>query len=211
MGVTVKDRADREAGERILEPAAAEERKDLERLAFDGGLDRRVVEQRDDVLVAQARERGLELQRFVDRFVHELLDDLFAPRTERPAPEAAGEALDAGEADPEDLGGVAVEHDDAGVLEDPGDLALLARFEVVVAEDGDDRNLDGGKQLLDEAARLFDQAVVGQVAAEDENVGRLANLGEQRLQRSRRRRAAVVQIAERGDTNGVLRRHAPAV
>ena len=76
------------------------------------------------------------------RLVHELLDDLFAPRAERAAAEAAGESLDAGEADAEDLRAVAVERDDARVEEDLSQLVLLARFEVVVAEDGDGGNLE---------------------------------------------------------------------
>ena len=83
-----------------------------QRLTFDRRLDRRVVEQGDELLVAQPRERGLELQRFVDRLADEPLDDLFAPRAERAAPEAAGESLHPGEADAVDLGGLAVERDD---------------------------------------------------------------------------------------------------
>ena len=67
---------------------------------------------------AQPRQRRLELQRLVDRLLDEVLDRLFAPRAERAAAEAAGKALDAGEADAVDFGRFAVEHRDAGVDED---------------------------------------------------------------------------------------------
>src|SRR6187402_1007107 len=43
MGVSVDYGADGVAGNRIFEPAAPEERIDLERLPLDRGLDRRVV------------------------------------------------------------------------------------------------------------------------------------------------------------------------
>ena len=86
------------------------------------------------MIVAKPRQRGLELQRLVDRFVHELLDDVLAPRPERAPAEAAGETLDSGEADAMNLGGVAVEDDHPGVGQDLGDLVLLAGLEVVIAE-----------------------------------------------------------------------------
>ena len=74
----------------------------------------------------QACERRLELQRFVDGFAHELLDDGFSPRTKRALPETAAESLDPGDADALRLVGVAVEHDDAGVAHDLPHLVALA-------------------------------------------------------------------------------------
>ena len=139
--------------------------------------------------------------------MYELLDDVLAPGAERTAPEPARESFHAGEPDPEDLGRVAVEHDDAGVGDDPPDLVLLPRFEVVVAEHRDRRNLHRRGELLDERARFVRETVVRQVAAEDEHVGRFGDLREERLQSSRRGRAAVVQVADRRDADGFLRRH----
>ena len=43
--------------ERLLEPAATEERVDLERLALDGPANGRVVEDRDAPVLAEARQR----------------------------------------------------------------------------------------------------------------------------------------------------------
>jgi len=183
MRVAVHDGADRKAGERFLEPAAPEERIDLARLAFDRALDRGVVQHRDEVLVAQPRQRRLELQRFVERFVHELLDDLLPPRAERAASEAAAEPLDAGEADAVNLGRLAVEHCHARVLEDGGDLDLLPRLDVMVAEHADHRNAHR-TELPGEAPRLFGKPVIGQVARQDEDVGGFRDLRKERLERS---------------------------
>ena len=144
----------------------------------------------------QARERRLELQRFVDRFAHELLDDGFAPRTERALPEAAAESLDPGDADAVSLVRVAVEHDDAGVGENLTHLVALARFEIVVAENGDDRHVDR-RQLARQHTRFIGQSVVGQVAGNQQDVGRFGNLREERLKGALRGFGAV-QIAERG-------------
>src|SRR6185436_14598438 len=104
MRVPVKDGGDGITSERFLETAASEERKDLRGLPFDGRLNRRIVQDRDAAIVPQPGERRLELQRFVHRFVDELLDDVFAPRSEGAAAEASGEPLHTGKADAEDLG-----------------------------------------------------------------------------------------------------------
>ena len=45
-----------------------------------------------------------------DGLARELLDDRLAPRTERVTAEAAAESLYAGDADPEQFAGVAIEH-----------------------------------------------------------------------------------------------------
>src|SRR5207244_4957695 len=101
--VAVKDGVHAIAVERLLEARRPEEGVDLRRLADDRGVDRRVVQHGDLLRRAQPRQRGLELQRFLDRLVDELLDDLLAPRAELPPPEAAAESLHAGEADALDL------------------------------------------------------------------------------------------------------------
>ena len=116
--VAVEDGRRRVAIERLLQPAASEEREDLRRLALDGGADRRVVEDGDLLRGPQPRQGRLQLQRLVDGLLDELLDRGLAPGPERPAAEAAGEPLDPGESDAADLAGVPVEQDDAGLLED---------------------------------------------------------------------------------------------
>src|SRR5215203_5350655 len=69
--VPVEDGVHLVARERLLEASAAEVREDLERLALHRRADRRVVEHRDLARRAQARERALELERLVHRFLHE--------------------------------------------------------------------------------------------------------------------------------------------
>src|SRR5713226_5237247 len=97
--MAVKDCAHAIAIDRFLEPRRAEKGDDLRRFALDRCLDRRVVQDGDLLRRAQPRQRGLELQRFLDRLMHEFLDDLLAPRAKRAPPEAAPEALHTGESD----------------------------------------------------------------------------------------------------------------
>ena len=206
MRMAVQDERDRVAADRLFETRAAEERIDLERLALDRLLNRRVVQQRDDLPGAEPRERGFELQRFVHRFVDEGLDDLLAPRAERAPAEAAAEPLHPGDADAQDLAGVAVEHDHPGVGEDLGHLGGLVGFEVVVAEDRGGRNAKR-RQLSCEDLRLLGQAVVGQVSRQQDHISRFGDLREQALQRALRGFHAV-QVADCCNSNG-RSRHRP--
>ena len=103
VGMAVEDRIHRVAGERLLQPARAQVRVDLLRLALDRGLDRRVVQQGHPLLGPQPGQRGLELERLVERLLHELLDDLLAPRPQRAPPESSGKPLHPREADALDL------------------------------------------------------------------------------------------------------------
>ena len=80
MRVAVKDGADAVAVDRLFEPARSEIRKDFRRLAFHRRANRRVVQHRDALLRAQPGERGFELQRLVDRLLHERFDRVLAPR-----------------------------------------------------------------------------------------------------------------------------------
>jgi len=113
------------------------------------------------------------------------------------AAEPAGEAFDAGEADPVDLGRLAVEHRDADVAEDLADFVLAAGLVIVVAEHGDDGDLHGRGELARQDARLVGKAVVGEVTAEHQDVCVARDLGEQRLKRALRV-PRDVQIADRG-------------
>jgi hypothetical protein len=113
--------------------------------------------------------------------MHELLDDVFTPWTERSPAKAAGESLDPGEPDAEDLGAVAIENGDTCIGENRSHLLLLRRLEIVIAQNGDDGDLEDG-EFANESARFFCETEVGQVAADDEHVGALVDLCEQRLQ-----------------------------
>ena len=119
VGVAVEDGRRRVAVERLLQPAGAEEREDLRRLALDGGRGSARSGGRRPLRGPQPRQGRLQLQRLVDGLLDEVLDRRLAPGLERPAAEAAAEALDPREADAVDLAGVAVEQDDAGLREDP--------------------------------------------------------------------------------------------
>ena len=120
MRVAVEDGGDGKAPDRLFESAAAEERIDLAaaRLRPCPGSARSAGPRSSRSLRRRASADS-SFSASSDRFVHELLDDVFAPRTERATAEAAGEALDAGKADPVNFGRVAVEDDDPGIDEDP--------------------------------------------------------------------------------------------
>ena len=128
------------------------------------------------------REGRLEFERFVHRLVHELLDDRLAPRPERAAAEAAGETFDAREPDALYFTGVAVEHADSVIDENLLDLAFGAGLEIVIPEDGHDRNPDRDRQVLHEITGFVGGAVVGDIASQHEDVGTCRNLRQQGLQ-----------------------------
>src|SRR3954453_21511449 len=87
------------AVDRLREQVAAEEGVDLELLADERGLHRRVVEEGDtDVGVLDLVERALEQIRAVLRVADELLHHALAEGGAAGAREAAAEALDPGDA-----------------------------------------------------------------------------------------------------------------
>ena len=101
MGMTVEDHIHRIAAERLFQPARAEVGVDLQRLALHRGGYRRVVQQGHPPLGSQLSQRGLQLQRLVQRLPHELLDQSLTPGAKRPPPEPSGKPLDPGEPDAE--------------------------------------------------------------------------------------------------------------
>src|SRR5207249_7391435 len=109
MRVAMEHERDGIPVDRLFQPARSQKRVDFQRLAVDGLLHRRVVQQRDELLRAQSRKRRLELQRLIDRLVHEVLDDRLTPWPERAFAKAAAEPLDAGDADAKHFTRVAVE------------------------------------------------------------------------------------------------------
>src|SRR5688572_11955675 len=134
------------------------------------------MEQRDTMRRTQPRECTFELECLVYRFAHEQLDDVLAPRTERPASEPATESLHSRESNAADLGCIAIEYDDAGVDEDLTDLVALAGLEVVVPHDGDARDAERRRDLARENTCFLGQPVIRQVAAYGEHIRSLRNL-----------------------------------
>src|SRR5688572_4577483 len=133
MRMPVQDGRHAVTPEWLFQPAASEVRIDFARLTFHGSLYRRVVKDHDLLVGPQAGQRRFELQRLVDRFVDELLDDGLAPWSQRAAPESAGKALHPGEPHPLHLTGIAIEHAYAVIDKNLMNFALAARLEVVVA------------------------------------------------------------------------------
>ena len=98
------------------------------------------MHQRDAVRRAQARQRRLQLERLIHRFMNELLDDRLAPRTERAATKSSAEPAHPGETHAVRLEGVAIENPHAGVGEDLHKLRHLAGLVVMISEHRDDGN-----------------------------------------------------------------------
>jgi hypothetical protein len=124
--------AHRIAAQRLFETAASQEWVDFDGLPFHGGLDRRVVKQRDPMWRSESRERVFELQRLVDGLLHEGLEHALSPGPQRPATKAARETLDARESDIMDLACFAVENLDANFHQQSSYFVLVARLEVVL-------------------------------------------------------------------------------
>ncbi len=164
----------------FFEAPGAQERENFGRLVFDGRPDRGVMEDGDATLGPQSRQGGLELHGLVDRFLNEGFDGLFAPGAQSAPAEAAGEPACAGEADSAHFNGITIEQDDAGLGQDSPDFVFTAGLEVVIAEHGDDGQLRGDGQLLDQELCLLGQAVVREVSAQHNYIRELIGLFEQR-------------------------------
>ena len=142
-----------EAVDGLGQPRAAEEREDRLGLACDGGSDRRVVQHHHRALGIEHLERMLEAQGMVDRLLDEGLDRPLAERIEHAAVEAAGKALDPGEADAADLVHLVLEELDAGGAQRPLDLVAAIGVVIVVAEHRQHRDR-AGAELLDQRLGL---------------------------------------------------------
>ena len=139
------------------------------------------------------------IKAFVQRLLHESLDGGLAPGAQRTPAEAAGEALDAGDAHALDLARLAIEHAHPGLGERLAHDLRRAGFVVVVAQDGHHRHLHQ-RELVGEHVRLFGGAVVGEVPAQQQHVGRLGRLGEEGAQ-APRGILGDVEVADGGETN----------
>lgn len=171
VGVTVEDHVDFEAVDGVFETTAAEKREKLGGFAFDGSFNRSVVEEGDALRGMESAEGALEAEGLVYGFLNESLNEGFAPWIEHQLSEPAAKSADAGESDAVDLGSLAIEDLDAGFLQDIGDVGGVTGFVIVIAQDGEDRNRGVGAEILGEDLGFLDMAVVGEVAAEDENIG----------------------------------------
>src|SRR5262249_509883 len=114
--------------------------------------------------------------------VDEALHDVLAPGLQRSLAEPAAEPLGAGEPHALDLDGVTVQHRDSCLAEDGLHLLYLTGLVVVIAQHADDGRVLRGRHLLDEDPRLFGEAQVRQVAAENDGLGRTRHGREEGLE-----------------------------
>jgi hypothetical protein len=210
MAVAVEDEVRQVVGDRAPEPVAAEKRPDPGRLAFDRGRCRRVVEEHDaDWAVGDGLEPAVERLDLVRGLRVDRPHDRLAEVGQRRVREATHEALGA---DHTDLRRPAVkhcpapvEHDDPGSGEDVDDLVGPVRMPIVVAENGDDRDLQGAAGV-GEHLRLLGLSEGGQVAGDEDRVDLAGDTRESVGHRSTVLLAAV-DVARRGDPDGLPFRH----
>jgi hypothetical protein len=172
--VTVHDEIGTMPANRTREPVGAQDEPQALGLSDERRLDRRVVEERD--LDPAALDRSQTLLEAVDvagRLGVRLAEQRLAEV--RPLlPEAADEALDAGDPDAHPAHGQdrvrAVEHDDARLRERAPEVVRAVRLPVVVPEHGDDGTLERPARIGDDAD-LVDLAVLGEVAGEQHQIG----------------------------------------
>ena len=142
-----------------------------------------VVEQDQALLGAQLGQCGFKLQSLVDGFVDILLDNLFAPRLQDAVVKPATKPFDPGKADTIQFVGFAVEHAHAGVDENAPNFVLLIRLVVMIAKHRQDRHAHAG-QFSHQQLRLFRQAVVGQIATEEQHVRMIGKLRQKQARAS---------------------------
>ena len=196
MRVPVEHHGHGIAVERLLEAAGAQKRVNLERFALDGFLYGRIMQERHERARPQPCERRLELERFVHRLTHELLDYAFAPRRKRVLAEPTAEAFDPRHADAGKLACVALEHHETGVSHDRRDLFGVAGLKIVIAQDGRGRH-SKRPELFRQHASFVLQSVVREVAGDEQHIGRFPYAVEDRLEGALRR-SRTVQVSQRG-------------
>lgn len=139
-------------------------------------------------------------------------DQPLTPGAKRPPSKPSGESLDPGEPDAEHFVRLSIEDVNSGVTQDPGNLALLARLVVMVAQHGHDRHRDRPQRLSHEPS-LFRVSPVGQVTAEGKHIGLLRYLAEQDLQGGVKSLSPKMDVADRGDAYRpcCFRRHCDSI
>ena len=102
----------------------------------------------DALQCAQLDQSRLQLSRFLDRFVHEAFDHIFAPRLQSPIAESTCETLDTSKANIKRFVGIAIQYVNAGILQQTPNFGLFSRLIVVVAQHANCRNADRRVQFL---------------------------------------------------------------
>src|SRR3954447_7443218 len=208
--VAVQDEIRQVVGDRAPEAVAAEKRPDPGRLAFDRRGRRRVVEEHDaDRAVGDGLEPAVERLDLIGRLRVDRAHYGLAEVGQRGVGKAAHEPLGADHADLRvatvQNRPAPVEHDDAGRGQDVDDLVGPVRVPVVVAENGDDRDLEAAAGLGEDLG-LLGLPEGGQVTGDEDRVDLVGDTGEGGSHRSPVLFAAV-DVARCGDPDVLPFRH----
>jgi hypothetical protein len=158
------------------------------------------VEQRHFSLGAQAAECRLQLQGLVQGLPHEALDQRLSPRAQGSSPKTSGKPLHSGEAYPKHLLSITVEHSDAGISQNAGDLRHLVALVVMVSQDSNDGHRSRA-QGLGHLSRFVRISPVGQVTAECEDIGMVSHLADENLERRLQTLPAEVNVSHRSNAD----------
>ena len=143
-------------------------------MAMSSSLERAGAEQLSAIIAGMTSLAESTARCFALGNLDEGLDATFAEGHELVGREAAGEALGAGEAYAIDFKAVAIKQMDACNAKHAGELVLVATLVVVVAQHGDDGDVDVFEDG-EAGAHFFGKAVISEVAGDDERVRQIVD------------------------------------
>src|SRR5579859_778205 len=160
----------------LSQSSAAKIGIDLFRLTAHGVDDRRVMSDDHALFRPQHGERPLQLQSLVNCALHERLHFRLSERSKNTAPKTADEPFGPGESDAIALVAAAIETLYALGSHHFCQFLLLAAFEVVITQHGDDRDTNAHERS-EHRFHLFRLAQIGQIASKNEQISLIAHAG----------------------------------
>ena len=147
----------------------------------------------------QFGERLFQANGVTDGFLDEFFNERLTLRVQHSPAEAAAETGDSGKTDSCNFDGLAIEHNDARVIENFTDELGLSRLEIVVAHDRKGWNSHGSANIGDEFFRLVVESIICEIAAKQQDIGGARYRGERFVQRPARM-LAIMKIRSCGDS-----------
>src|SRR5215210_5850268 len=152
------------------EVTRTEEGVDLRRFTFDGGADRRVVENCHALLCFQPLQLMFESLRLQDTFRYPGFEELLAERVGQVPVKAAAETLHTRKSYAIDDYTGAIEEIDVGLPDQVRQLGRVAALVVMVPQRGEDG--DGAHaQNLEEHLHLLEAPKIGEISPDSEDIG----------------------------------------
>jgi hypothetical protein len=125
----------------------------------------------------QPGQAAFQYESLLERLVHQPLDEILAERRQGMGVKTTYEADSPSESNSAYFMWLSVEHDEACLAQDGRHLIRLSALEVVIAENGENRQGDPA-ECLRQNRSFVGQTPIGEITAEDENVRVLSDRGE---------------------------------